>query len=69
MIDVMNPRRTRTARGVVVSTAHLIRRDFAGRLWETMVFTDEPFEDLECNRWATLEEAEAGHAAAVERWS
>jgi len=43
-------------------------------LWETMVFRLEDdgeicAADLDCDRYTTFEEAEAGHEAMVRRWT
>lgn len=53
--------------GVIVSTVflgldHSFRDNGPPILFETMVFSDaSDFEDLQCIRYATWEEAEAGH--------
>lgn len=38
-------------------------------IFETMVFPIDSFSDLDCDRYSTLAQAEAGHAAMVEKWS
>lgn len=39
-------------------------------IFETMVFpSKDDMGDLDCDRYATLAEAEAGHAAMVAKWS
>lgn len=37
-------------------------------LFETMVFPNGDWGDLECERYATYEEAEKGHDAMVAKW-
>lgn len=38
-------------------------------IFETMVFPADSFSDLDADRYSTLAQAEAGHAAMVEKWS
>lgn len=38
-------------------------------IFETMVFEGDSWQDEECERYVTLEEAQAGHEAVVKRWS
>jgi len=39
-------------------------------IFETMVFpSEENFEEQDCDRYATLEEAKAGHTAMVYKWA
>ena len=37
-------------------------------VYETMVFRSGDFDDLDCDRYHTRAEAEAGHAAMVAKW-
>lgn len=60
--------------GYWVSTVFLgIDHNLTGRggpvLFETMVFLQGSYADLECLRYRTWHEAERGHEEAVERWS
>ncbi len=65
--------RTVLADGKVVSTVRLpIDHGWGGTpLWyETMVFPNEDdYGDLDCDRYTTREQAEAGHRAMVEKWA
>jgi len=38
-------------------------------IFETMVFTSKGSDDLDCERYATEDEAIAGHKQVVEKWS
>lgn len=37
-------------------------------IFESMVFPDGEWSDVDMNRYATLEDAKAGHVALVEKW-
>ena len=63
------------ADGKVVSTVWIglelepRRKGEAPLIFETMVFPSESnFRDLDCERYATEEQAKAGHEEMVERW-
>ena len=57
---------------VWVSTVFLgLDHSFGGPtpvLFESMVFPNDSHSDLDCRRYATWEEAEAGHAELVKEW-
>jgi hypothetical protein len=59
--------------GVLVSTVLLCLDHSFGSgpplIFETMVFGPGSSADLDCVRYATKEEAEAGHAAMVTKWT
>ena len=37
-------------------------------IFETMVFMKDSYDDMQCERYVTLEEAEAGHKKIVAKW-
>src|SRR5437868_3160304 len=60
--------------GRLVSTVWLgLDHSFGGgppMIFETMVFPKRgDYSELDCERWATEEEARAGHRRLVEKWS
>ena len=66
--------RTVTTKGKIISTIWLgLDHNFSQKgpplIFETMVFGGEgDFDDLDCDRYATEEEALAGHAAMERKW-
>ncbi len=64
--------RTRLPNGRLVSTVWLglNHRYDAGKplIFETMVFTEDDFDQLDCQRYSSEQEASLGHLKMVEKW-
>jgi len=54
---------------VFLGLDHSFSDDDPALLFETMVFKGESSADLECERYSTWAEAEAGHAAMVAKYT
>ena len=72
--DYFRVAETTTADGKWISTVWIgLNHNFGEGpplIFETMVFPNEhDFRELDMDRYATLEEAQQGHRAMVEKWS
>lgn len=61
--DVISGKRIST---VFLGTDHNFADDGPPLIFETMVFEDGDWDELYCDRYASWDEAEAGHAKAID---